>query len=313
MSAQMEVPRRTLGSVLACAVFSTLLLTAFASAQASNNSSGWEKSIEQVMGMEGMKMPEGVLRFDLPRTDRKTTVKHIYVQPNLVTDGYVAFNEEDGGTLMAAEVVLLQKEVSPVMEALRHAQGVTINIEALHNHVIFEQPRWLYLHFTGFGDPQRLAQAVESALKQTSEPLTNDDNQEDSDDTVTGFDVSQVESILGGDPSIIDHVLEISIPCTNQDLTYAKHEFPSAMGPESELHFQSMGNGNATAAPEICVPAGRVTRVVNILKQGGFDVSAVHNHWTLESPRVFFVHGFATGNAEQLAHVLKDAVDAAHQ
>jgi Domain of Unknown Function (DUF1259) len=312
MSVAKPVSRRTLATFIASTVFSTLVFSAFASAQDSNNTSGWEKSIETVMGMEGMKMPDAVLRFDLPRTDHKTTVKGIFAQPNLVTDGYAAFKQENGGTFMAAELVLLQPEVNPVIEALR--QSGIISIEALHNHLIFERPRWMYVHFTGFGDARTLAQSIEAALKRTSEPRTNDDNQQDADDTVTGFDVSQVESILGGDASIIDHVLEISIPCANQDLIYANnHDFPPAMGPSSELHFQSMGNGNAVAAPEICVPAGRVTRVVNVLKQGGFDISAIHNHWTLESPRVFFVHGFATGNAEKLAQVLKAAVDAAHQ
>jgi hypothetical protein len=299
-------PART-GSTL-LAVLAVMILIPFSYAQSASESSDWQSTIERVMGMKGQTMPEGVLRFDLPRNDRKTVVAGLFAQPNLVTDGYVAYKQESGKTLMAGELVLLEKEVDPVVEVLRRAVPLGISIDALHNHVIEEQPRWLYVHFTGFGDAKTVATVVEAALRKTSAPRTNDDNKMDADDVIKGFDADKVEAILGGDSTIVDRVLEVSIPCSGT-LTYAGHDFPSAMGPESELHFQSLGNGNAVAAPEICVRASKVTAVVEFLKQNGFTVSAIHNHWTKENPRVFFIHGWRTGNAEHLANILKQAIE----
>jgi hypothetical protein len=35
----------------------------------------------------------------------------------------------------------------------------------------------------------------------------------------------------------------------------------------------------------------------------------VHNHMTHEQPRIFFLHYWGVGNAEQLAHGLRAALD----
>jgi hypothetical protein len=52
-------------------------------------------------------------------------------------------------------------EVKPVLRALRKSN---INIVALHNHMIGEQPAFYFLHFWAKGPTQDLAKGIKAAL-----------------------------------------------------------------------------------------------------------------------------------------------------
>ncbi|UUZ97653.1 DUF1259 domain-containing protein [Paenibacillus sp. P25] len=58
----------------------------------------------------------------------------------------------------------MEKEVNPVIDAL--LQG-GLEITALHNHMMGENPRIMYLHFQGMGDMNSLAQAVKNVIDKT--------------------------------------------------------------------------------------------------------------------------------------------------
>jgi hypothetical protein len=50
-----------------------------------------------------------------------------------------------------------------------------------------------------------------------------------------------------------------------------------------------------------------VAAVIKALVENGIEVVAVHNHMVHEQPRIFFLHYWGVGNAEQLAKGLKAA------
>lgn len=52
-----------------------------------------------------------------------------------------------------------------MMRALRTAG---IEVTALHNHMLDDQPRLFFMHFWGQGEAQRLARGLRSALDQAS-------------------------------------------------------------------------------------------------------------------------------------------------
>jgi hypothetical protein len=52
-----------------------------------------------------------------------------------------------------------------------------------------------------------------------------------------------------------------------------------------------------------------VAAVIKALVENGIEVVAVHNHMVHEQPRIFFLHYWGVGNAEQLAKGLKSALD----
>ena len=76
--------------------------------------------------------------------------------------GTVINLQKDGdGAAMTGDFVLLAAEVQPVIRALR-AHGVEVT--ALHNHMLDEQPRLFFLHFWGRGPEAELGRALRIAL-----------------------------------------------------------------------------------------------------------------------------------------------------
>jgi len=55
--------------------------------------------------------------------------------------------------------------------------------------------------------------------------------------------------------------------------------------------------------------AGEVNPVLAALRRNGIDVAAVHSHMLEESPRLFFVHFWARGDAAKLAQGLRAALE----
>jgi hypothetical protein len=59
----------------------------------------------------------------------------------------------------------LAKEVNPVVKALTE-NGITVT--AIHNHMLFDDPRLFMLHFWAVGDPGKLAIGLKATLDQTN-------------------------------------------------------------------------------------------------------------------------------------------------
>src|SRR6202521_2141408 len=52
-----------------------------------------------------------------------------------------------------------------------------------------------------------------------------------------------------------------------------------------------------------------VNPVMSALLDNGLEVTAVHNHFFFESPRMFYMHVHGHGKAAELAKMVKPAVD----
>jgi hypothetical protein len=74
---------------------------------------------------------------------------------------WAAFAGSDAQALVDGDFVVLEGELQPVLKTLR-AGG--INIVAIHQHMTHEQPRYLFMHYWGKGNAQRLAGIVKKAL-----------------------------------------------------------------------------------------------------------------------------------------------------
>ena len=63
--------------------------------------------------------------------------------------------------VMMGDLVLLEKEVNPVMSALLDN---SLEATALHNHFFFEEPRIFYMHVHGHGKAEDLARRAKPAV-----------------------------------------------------------------------------------------------------------------------------------------------------
>src|SRR5262245_57810723 len=104
----------------------------------------------------------GVLKVNIPRNDVSVTVATVKTPTPFGFGGWIAMTRgTDGMDVMMGDLVLLPDEVNRVMSALLD-NG--IDVTALHNHFLWDEPRMMYMHLHGHGTAADLARKVKPAL-----------------------------------------------------------------------------------------------------------------------------------------------------
>ena len=117
-------------------------------------------ALDRALGAKGQ-ANGGVYQFSIRRADQ-VTENGQPVPPSLGLAIAINVQPTTGGRAVATgDFVLLGSEVAPVLRALRD-HG--IEVTALHNHMIDEQPRLFFMHFWGNDDAARLAAGLAAAL-----------------------------------------------------------------------------------------------------------------------------------------------------
>ena len=143
-----------------------LVLTCIAAAQTSSPANDW-KPVEQALGRSGQLQGDGAYKFGLPRGDLKVTVDGVQVKPALALGSWLAFSSPGRNAMVMGDLVLTEDEVPPVMLAL---QEHGLQVTALHNHVLHESPRVMYMHIAGHGDAVKLAGSLQQVIGLTKTP-----------------------------------------------------------------------------------------------------------------------------------------------
>jgi len=73
------------------------------------------------------------------------------------------FQLDGSNAAINGDFILRPAEVNPVIKALR-ANG--IEIASVHNHMLDEEPRLIFMHFWAYGDAVDLAKGLKAALGQ---------------------------------------------------------------------------------------------------------------------------------------------------
>jgi hypothetical protein len=97
---------------------------------------------------------------------RSTKMSDHQVGKAMGVNTWAAFAGSDQKAIVDGDFAMLESEVQGVLKALR-SKGILIT--AIHNHMIGESPRILFLHYWGTGSVKDLAQAVKAAVD-TQEP-----------------------------------------------------------------------------------------------------------------------------------------------
>src|SRR5882672_9752588 len=92
----------------------------------------------------------------------------VELKPGFALGGWLAFEPIGDQAMVMGDLVLTMDEVSPVMKKL--AEG-GIEVTALHNHLLRNQPLTMYMHVLGHGDPVKLAAVLHNALGESKTPL----------------------------------------------------------------------------------------------------------------------------------------------
>jgi hypothetical protein len=275
----------------------TLVSWSFTSAYA--QPVGWD-GVETALGRKGAVQAD-MLKLTFPRTDLSVKVGEVPVEPGLALTSWVAFKGTEKNAMMMGDLVLLEKEVSPVMAQLV-AKG--IEVTALHSHILNESPTVMYLHFSGNGDPRKLAEAMRSALSLTGTPI---EMQQPAITQTIPVDWTKIETIFSKAGLKKGNLLQLSFP-RKETIEERGMIVPPYMGMATGINIQAVGNKAATTGDFVLL-GDEVNPVVKALVGHGIVVTAIHSHMLNESPRLFFLHFWGYDQPEKLAIGLRAALN----
>lgn len=135
-----------------------------ASAQAASVKSSLDtKQIANMLGHEG-EMNRGVYKITIGRPDVKLMDHGHEVSTFMGFNTWAAWQGTPEKAAVAGDFTMLEEEVEPVIKAL---VDNGIEVVAVHNHMVHEEPRIFFLHYWGVGPVEKLAQGLKAALDQT--------------------------------------------------------------------------------------------------------------------------------------------------
>ncbi len=279
-----------------------LLFLCAAGARGQSPGGAWD-SVDKVFGQPGKDMPGDVHRFGWPRSDLHVTIGGVPVEPALALGSWSAFKKTGAGdeAVTMGDLVLLGSEVDPVIGAL---QAGGFEIFAVHNHLIGESPRVLYLHFHGHGDAVALAKTLKNALAKTKTPTFGKAPAKPAEAQQKTFD--KLQEVLGHKGTMAGAVLQVGVPRA-ETIQDGGMEIPGSMGMANAMNFQMVGPRVATTGDFVLI-ADEVNPVIKELRAHGLVITALHSHMLRENPRLFFMHFWGVGTPEKIGEGLKAAL-----
>ena len=263
----------------------------------------WQARVGAALGKTGAAAPGGIYRVGLPRTDLKVTLDGVELKPGFALGSWLAFEKMGDEGMVMGDLVLTMDEVNPVMTKLA-AGG--IEITALHNHLLRNQPFTMYMHVQGNGDPVKLAGVLHTALAESKTPLSAAAAPSPTPPPID-LDTAAIDQALGAKGANNGGVYQFGIPRA-EPIKDGDMNVPPPMGSANAINFQPTGGGKAAITGDFVLIAKEVNPVLKAWREHGIEVTAIHNHMLDDTPHLYFMHFWANDDAKKLAEGLKAAL-----
>ncbi len=120
-------------------------------------------ALNNIIGSRG-ELSRGVYKHTIARPDVALKDHHASVSSFAGFNTWAAWQGTPERAAVAGDFAMLEDEVAPVIKALVE-NG--IEVVAVHNHMVHEEPRIFFLHYWGVGPAEKLARALRAALDET--------------------------------------------------------------------------------------------------------------------------------------------------
>jgi hypothetical protein len=121
-------------------------------------------------------------------------------------------------------------------------------------------------------------------------------------------DYQQVLTTLGKQGDFKANVLKVNIPRNDLSVTVKNVKTPTPFGFGGWVAL-TKGTGMDVMMGDLVLTEDEVNPVMSALLDNGLDVTALHNHFFWDQPRIFYMHVHGHGTAAELAGKLKPAID----
>ena len=258
-------------------------------------------AIDQALGRSGQKTGD-VYKVGFPRTDLLVSVHGLAIKPGLALGSWAAFMGTDDNAMVMGDLVLLENEVNPVMDKLRSAG---FEITAVHNHLVDETPRVLYMHYMNHGPAAQLAKSLKDALSASKTPLEKPAPA--ADEPAPPAWVNAVQDSVGRKGTFKGAVLSYGVP-RSDEITMNNMVVPPVAGVAEAINFQAVDSGQVATTGDFVLTASEVNPVLSELRAHHIAVTALHSHMLTEQPRLFFMHFWAVGDPQSVGAGIKAAL-----
>ena len=120
-------------------------------------------ALAKIVGADG-EQNGAVYKITIGRPDIPLKEMGASINARMGLNTWAAFYGSDADAVVAGDVAMLDREVTPVLTSLRSSG---IDVVAIHHHMTGTQPQVIFLHYWGKGPAQKLATAFRAALDQT--------------------------------------------------------------------------------------------------------------------------------------------------
>lgn len=258
------------------------------------------EGIARAIGKQGDLTGE-MYKISFPRSDLTVNVGNIVIRPALALTAWAAFIKSGNNAMTYGDLVLLEDEVNPVISKLEE-RG--LELSALHNHLLHETPRVMYIHFVGRGDEMELAKGIREALALTKSPLGATASASQTKPEIA----IEIERIIGYQGTTEGDVFHITVPRNDLHVAAMDMMIPGSMGMNTPFNFQLDGK-NAAINGDFMLRPSELNPVIKVLRANGIEVASIHNHLLDNEPQLVFMHFWAYGDAIGLAKGLRAALD----
>ncbi|MFI5186343.1 MAG: DUF1259 domain-containing protein [Chitinophagales bacterium] len=261
-------------------------------------------AIERITGIKG-KSNNGEYKITIPQNDLNVEVDGFKIIPPMGLGTWIAFTPMNEGAMIMGDIILTENDLKPVQQEVIK-QGLTIS--AIHNHFVRNHPNVMYMHIGGMGKTEDMAGKAKAVLDRVTESRGHNPAAGSVADVPYTIDSKKLDDILGYKGELSKGVYKYTIG--RPDVTLKEHgvTITTFFGFNTWAAFQGTTD-HAAVAGDFAMLEDEVAPVIKTLVENGIEVVAVHNHMVHEEPKIFFLHYWGVGNAEQLAHGLRAALD----
>jgi len=129
------------------------------------------------------------------------------------------------------------------------------------------------------------------------------------------LDTNRIEEITGleGAWSAVEGVFKVTSPRTDLPVTVDGWKMPPFMGLTSWAGFMDGKKQEAMVMGDLVLFQDEVNPVMSVLFESGLKITALHNHFFFDEPKVYFMHIEGEGATEAMAKGVKKALAASKE
>src|SRR5688500_11915661 len=263
------------------------------------------QKIEQITGMKGVEK-SGEYKITVPQNDLNIVVDGFKIIPPMGLGSWAAFTPCGDSAMVMGDIIVTETDLKPVQQEVIK-QGFAIT--AIHNHFVRNRPNVMYMHIDKSADITTLANGVKAIFDKVKQVRRKDPKSGKADSVMNTLDIPMLDGLIGHKGEASKGVYKYTIG--RPDVQLREHGIPvsSFMGFNTWAAWQGTP-ARAAVCGDFAMLENEVEPVIKALVENGIEVVAVHNHMVHEQPRIFFLHYWGVGKAEQLANGLRAALNA---